>query len=431
MRHARGHSVRAPGGHSGPGVTLARGHLITRALVAVAVVSAAVAIGAPALAQGQAQTIVSGLDFPTGIAFHSDGRMFVNERPGRIRVFENGRLADAPVAEIPTITQGETGLLGIALSPDEGSLFVFATEADGSANTVWRVSVESGETERLIEDLPASLYHNGGGVAFDEDGMLLVSNGESHESGRSQDPSVLGGKVYRFGPGDGQPVGDNPFEGNAAYAIGLRNPYGLTVDPVSGDAFVTENGPESFDEVNRVGSGWNLGWPDVSGPRDGGDPAGPGEYHDPVASYEQIVVPTGLAFADPADAQERFAGNLFFGTYGEQTIHRLVLNQDRTVAVEDEIFFRSDEPIVGMEWGPEGLYFSTPTSVKLLAIGGGAGAAGPSPEPTESPPSPSPTLPPRELDPAGTVVFIVVAAILASGVVYTLRRGRALRRDRG
>jgi glucose/arabinose dehydrogenase len=404
-----------------------------RVLIASVVITTALVTGASAGAQEpQARTVVSDLEFPTGIAFHPDGRMFINERPGRIRVFEDGELRAAPVAEIPTITQGETGLLGIALSPDEDSLFVFATEADGSANTVWRVAIKSGESQRVVEDLPADLYHNGGGVAFDEDGMLLVSNGESHDAGRSQDPTVLGGKIYRFEP-NGRPAADNPFEGTAAYAIGLRNPYGLTIDPVSGDAFVTENGPESFDEVDRVGKGWNLGWPDISGPREGVDPAGPGEYHDPVASYEQIVVPTGLAFADPADAQERFAGDLFFGTYGEGTIHRLQLNQSRTTAVEDDIFFRSDEPIVGVEWGPEGLYFSTPTSIGLLAIGGRASGGASSPEPTEtaSPasPSPSPSLPPRELDPAGTAVFIVVAAILAFGLVYTLRRGRALRRD--
>lgn len=405
--------------------------MIVRALIATAVTIAAVAIGAPAGAQApEARTVVSGLDFPTGIAFHPDGRMFINERPGRIRVFEDGRLRPDPVAEIPTITEGETGLLGIALSPDEASLYVFATEADGGSNTVWRVAIESGKTERVIEGLPASLYHNGGGVAFDDAGMLLVSNGESHEDDRSQDPEVLGGKLYRFDT-NGTPSSDNPFGGNAAYAIGLRNPYGLTVDPVSGDVFVTENGPESFDEVDRVGRGWNLGWPDISGPRDGVDPAGPGEYHDPVSSYEQIVVPTGLAFADPADAQDPYAGDLFFGTFLEQTIHRLRLNDARTAAVDDEVFFRSDEPIVAMEWGPEGLYFSTPTSVRLFAIGGRAGGAAPSPQPTQDTPSPSPSpsLPPRELDPAGTAVFIVVAAILAFGVIYTLRRGRALRRD--
>jgi hypothetical protein len=118
------------------------------------------------------------------------------------------------------------------------------------------------------------------------------------------------------------------------------------------------------------------------------------------------------------------------GTFGEQAIHRLTLNQGRTTAVQDDVFYRSDEPIIAMEWGPEGLYFSTPTAIKLLAIGGET-TSQPVPEPTEteaSPePSPSATLPPRDLDPAGTVVFIVVAAILAFGLIYTLRRGRALR----
>jgi glucose/arabinose dehydrogenase len=204
----------------------------------------------------------------------------------------------------------------------------------------------------------------------------------------------------------------------------------MTIDPVSGAPFVTENGPSSFDEINRIEAGWNLGWPDISGPANGGSPSGPGEYHDPVASYEDIVVPTGIAFADPADAQESFAGDLFFATFGEGTIHRLKLNEERTAAVEDEVFLNHRQPIIAVEWGPEGLYFSTQDAIGVMAIGGRAASGEPSPEPSEEAtpqPTPSATLPPRELNPAGTIVFIVVAGILAFGVIYTLRRGRALR----
>jgi glucose/arabinose dehydrogenase len=124
-----------------------------RRLIVVAVGATALLMaGAPVQAQApEPRTIVEGLEFPTGIAFHPDGRMFVNERAGRIRVIEGGRLVDAPVSEIPTMTSGETGLLGITLSPDEGSLYVFATEPDGGSNTVWRVDVGSGERERVVE----------------------------------------------------------------------------------------------------------------------------------------------------------------------------------------------------------------------------------------------------------------------------------------
>ena len=389
-----------------------------------------VAMTQPARAQGlEVQTIVSGLDFPTAIAFAEDGTMYVNERPGRIRVVRDRLVDSEPLAEIPTNTAAEMGLLGSDLSPDGSALFVFATARDGAANQIWRVPLRGGKPAVVFGEMPASTYHNGGGVAFDGDGRLLVSNGETHDTARSQDPSSLGGKVYGLDE-DGRPA-DDAFDG-PAYAIGLRNPFGMTIDPVSGAAFVTENGPEAFDEINRVDAGWNLGWPEISGPSNGATPSGPGEYHDPVAAYEQIIVPTGIAFADPRDGGE-FAGDLFFGTYQEMTIHRLALNKGRTQAVQDEVVYRSDEPIIAMEWGPGGLYFSTPTSIKLLPLGGRAEGAGgepsPSPGSTQSPsPSVSPSLPPRELSPAGTIVFLVVAAILAFGVIYTLRRGRALRK---
>jgi aldose sugar dehydrogenase len=399
-------------------------------LLAAALLVAAVT--PPAHAQDiQVETIVSGLDFPTAIAFAEDGTMYVNERRGRIRVVEDRLVESDALAEIPTIDAAEMGLLGSDISPDGRHLYVFATAPDGTSNQIWRVPLDGGKPRVVLGDLPSSAYHNGGGVVFDETGALLVSNGETHDTSRSQDPGAPGGKVYRLDE-DGRAALDNPFEG-PAFAIGLRNPFAMTIDPVSGAAFVSENGPEAFDEINRVDAGSNLGWPDISGPANGASPSGPGEYRDPIAAYEEIVVPTGIAFADPATAR-RFAGDLFFGTYGEMTIHRLSLNENRTQAVEDEVVYRSDESIIAMEWGPEGLYFSTPTQIKLLAIGGGrAGGAGdqPSPSPTasESPsPSVSPSLPPRELSPAGTVVFLVVAAILAFGVIYTLRRGRALRR---
>jgi glucose/arabinose dehydrogenase len=154
----------------------------------------------------QAETIAADLDFPTGIAFDSSGNMFVNERPGRVIAFRAGRAVAEPLAQIPTTTSGEAGLLGIAVAPDNRSLYVFVTEPDGATNSVVRVPARGGTPRAVVQGLPASGYHNGGGVAFDRDGMLLVSNGEQHDGARSQDPRALGGKVYRFSPAGGVPA---------------------------------------------------------------------------------------------------------------------------------------------------------------------------------------------------------------------------------
>ena len=322
---------------------------------------------APVVQAAEPKTVAGGLQFPAGIAFDSTGTMFVTEREGRILAFDDGD--PRVVASIQTTTSGEAGLLGIAVSPDDRFVYAFATAPDGASNRIYRVRTSGGDVEIVVDGMTASSYHNGGGVAFGPDGMLYVSNGEGHNTSRSQDPDELGGKIYRLTP-DGKIPDDNPFGGSRAYAIGLRNPFALTIDPVSGAPFVTENGPESHDEVNRIDAGGNYGWPITSGPAtEANDTSGlTGKYHDPLLDYPEIIVPTGIAFADPASARPEVAGDLFFATFGDQTIHRVRLNDARNRAVQDEVWFRSSEPVIALAWGPRGLYYSTPGSVKVFTL---------------------------------------------------------------
>lgn len=399
--------------------------MIRRSLL-VTLVSGLLFAASPALAL-EPVTVANGLRFPAGIAFDSNGTMYVTEREGRILAFE-GREART-IASIPTTTEGETGLLGITLSPDDRYVYVFATEHDGT-NTVWRVQATGGEPERVITGLPGGTYHNGGGVAFGLDGNLYVSNGESHDTDLAQDPSALGGKVYRFTPDGGIPA-ENPFGDSPVWALGLRNPFGIAVDPASGETFVTENGPSEFDEINRVVPGGNYGWPVVSGPASGDVGSGlEGRYMDPVLAYEDIIVPTGIAFADPYNAIPSIAGNMFFGTYGDQTIHRVVMNRRQTRVIEDVTWFHSPEPVVAVAWGPRGLYYSTPGSVKLfeLARERDAQGADPSEDPAEIPSSEPGTIEePSEEAPVAVLLFGGAAAVLAGALLYAFggkRRGR-------
>ena len=385
-----------------------------------------VAVPAPAGAQEpRVEVVLDGLEFPTGIAFSPDGTlMYVNERAGRVRVVESGELRPQPLATIPTTTDGETGLLGIDVAPDGSELYVFATDPEGGTNRVLTVPSEGGAPDVLVDGLPASLYHNGGGIAVDEDGLILVSNGEVHDSSNAQDPSTLGGKIYRFTP-DGAPAAGNPF--GPSIALGLRNPYGMTLDPVTGDAFVTENGPTFDDEVNRIRVGGNYGWPEVLGRDDEASPSGPGEYHDPLFVHEEIVVPTGIAVADPAEATGDVAGDVFYGTYGEPAIHRIELDDAREKAITHEIFIDEDEPVVALEWGPGGLYYSTTSAIKLVRL------ARPSPPPgkekdrgTESPEITGPPLSPDpdSENPLPLIVFGIVSIVVGLGALAIARRRR-------
>ena len=343
--------------------------------------------------------------------------MYVNERAGRVLLVTEDGLQDDPLATIPTTTAGETGLLGIAASPDGNDLYLFASDPGGSSNRVLRVPSTGGSPDVVIDGLPASLYHNGGGVAFDEDGLLLVSNGEIHDSGAAQDPDVLGGKVYRFTPeGD---AADNPF-GNAI-ALGLRNPYGITVDPVTGDAFVTDNGPSSHDEINRVRVGGNYGWPDLLGTAGDASPSGPGEYYDPITVQEEIVVPTGIAIADDNAASDT-SGDLFYGTYGEQAIRRVELNDARDEAVSDEIFVQESEPIIALEWGPRGLYYSTPSAIKVIELATeGDDGRGQTPSAADEPADVPPITPDPGTD-TTPLFFLAIGVVIVGAVIAVVAR---------
>lgn len=359
---------------------------------------------------------MDGLEFPSGIAFSPDGRsMYVIERAGRVHLIDEEGLRDDPLTTIPTTTAGETGLLGIAVSPDGADLFVFATDPGGSSNRVLRLPSEGGSADVVIDGLPASVYHNGGGLVFDRDGLLLVSNGEIHESGAAQDPETLGGKVYRYTQ-DGA-VAENPF--GDSIALGLRNPFGMTLDPVTGDAFVTDNGPSSGDEINRIQVGGNYGWPDVLGMAGDARPPGPGEYHDPITVQEEVVVPTGIAIADPENAQKAVSGDLFYGTYGEQTIRRVKLDQERETALSDEVLLREDEPVIALEWGPRGLYYSTPTAIKVIELARADGGAA-----TKPPRDPEfiPSLPADSTRIPILLIVLAIAAVIVGAVVLIVGR---------
>lgn len=399
---------------------------MTRRPLLVAVLSAASVVFAIPASAAEPAVVADGLSFPAGIAFDSSGTMYVSERAGRLLAFgPDGQRS--VVGSVPTITQGETGLLGISVSSDQSYVYAFATERDGT-NTIWRFPARGGEPERVITDLPGGTYHNGGGVAFGSDGMLYVSNGEAHTTSIAQDPDVLGGKIYRFAP-DGEIPEDNPFGDSPAFSIGHRNPFGLAIDPVSGLPFVTENGPESHDEINRIVAGGNGGWPVTSGPAGSTDvEALVGRYQDPILDYPDVIVPTGIAFAPPGDDGGRFAGDLFFGAYADQSIHRVSLNEARSQATSDEIFYAGREPIVALAWGPRGLYFSTPDSVQVFAVRGSGGE--PKHDGASSAP-PSDRRPAPDGAPARWIPFVLFGAaglVLATALVYAFgpkRRGRA------
>lgn len=225
---------------------------------------------------------------------HDDTRWYAAERSGTVRTFDNTPgVADfgTEFISIPVNTAGEGGLLGMAFDPDyaaNGRVYLSWTEGDPMQSVVGRfVSINNGMTldpayEEIIRVDQDFGNHNGGQIAFGNDGYLYLGLGDGGSGNdpneRAQDTTNLLGAMLRLdvsgnGPGYAIPT-DNPFVGNPLcppdhsgatncpeiYAWGLRNPWRWSFDRESGELWVGDVGQNSWEEVDRVGAGDNLGW---------------------------------------------------------------------------------------------------------------------------------------------------------------------------
>ena len=221
--------------------------------------------------------IPSGLVRPTTMAFAPDGRLFIAEQGGRLRIYKNGELLSTPAVRLGVNSLGERGLLGIAFDPDfETNQHLYLYYTTGTAPIRNRVSrftmsgdtVVGGSEHRLIqmEPLEAS-NHNGGAIHFGTDGKLYIAVGENAMQEFAQQLNTLKGKMLRLNP-DGTIPTDNPFYTSrrgklrAIWARGLRNPFTFAVQPGSGRIFINDVGQSDFEEINEGRRGANYGWPD-------------------------------------------------------------------------------------------------------------------------------------------------------------------------
>lgn len=282
----------------------------------------------------QLQSVLIGLNFPVGLSLAPDGRIFYNERlTGAIRIINPGWLLDpTPFCQISVAVAGEQGLLGLTLDPNFAAneyVYVYYTVSGATMNRVSRFAKSGGVcTETIIlNNLPVSGNHNGGIIQFGPDGKLYVVIGDTEVPSNAQDIISLAGKILRVNP-DGSAPSDNPFFSNLnanaqkVFSYGHRNSYGFTFHPVNGFLWESENGPSDNDEINRVVSGGNYGWPIVGGI------ANNPNYIDPILAFNPVIAPTGI-IAIPGNSSiypPVYRNNLLVAVWNDGTIRHVVLS---------------------------------------------------------------------------------------------------------
>ena len=241
----------------------------------------AIAARAATLPGGFSETVVTGLSAPTAMAIAPDGRIFVCQQTGALRVIKNHALLSTPFVTITVNATGERGLLGVAFDPDfltNQYVYVYYTAPTPAIhNRISRftangdVAVVASEVVLVeLENLSAT-NHNGGAIHFGLDGKLYSSVGENAVPSNSQTLSNRLGKVLRVNK-DGTIPTDNPFYGTATgdnrsiWALGLRNPFTFGVHPNSGRIFINDVGQTAWEEINDGEAGGNYGWPTEEGP---------------------------------------------------------------------------------------------------------------------------------------------------------------------
>ncbi|HEU5316006.1 MAG TPA: PQQ-dependent sugar dehydrogenase, partial [Chloroflexota bacterium] len=321
-------------------------------------------VGTPTVS---AEVIARNLDTPWAIDFAPDGRVFVSERPGRIRVLRDGQLLPEPWATLDVAEVGEGGLMGIALDPQFAQTrFLYAsytTRAGGGIqNKVVRLrddpATNKGALDKtLLESIPAASNHDGSRVKFGPDGKLYVTMGDAEQPQQAQNRATLNGKILRLNS-DGTIPSDNPFPDSAVYSYGHRNPQGLAWQPGTGRLYATEHGPSGVpccqDELNFVEPGKNYGWPTITGDATREGMVSPIRQSGATATW----APSGATFITKGP----WAGSLLFAGLRGAALYKVGLDpgDPRKVTSFEALFERQYGRLRDIAEAPDGtLYLLT------------------------------------------------------------------------
>lgn len=313
-----------------------------------------------AAAKFRVETVADGMTNPWAIAKLPDGRFLITERPGRLRIVENGKLLPDPVEGIPEVwAKGQGGLLDVAIHPDyakNGWIYLSFSKPlpKGALTSVIRGRLKDNKLvdQETIFDPPADEatgagVHFGCKLTFDKEGHLFFSIGDrgdvTNPTNNAQRVDNVKGKIHRV-MDDGSIPADNPYANTPGarptiWCHGNRNPQGLIYDLPSGILWETEHGPRGGDELNIIRKGRNYGWPTITyGINYSGTPitdhASQEGMEQPITYWTPSLGASGLTVYH-GDKFPEWEGNIFAGALALTKIVRVKLDGQKVAEQED------------------------------------------------------------------------------------------------
>ena len=290
--------------------------------------------------------VIVGIESATALTFIENDILFLEKESGKIRHIQNGMLVDEPVWDFQVKQEGcncftESGLLGI--TSVDSDVYVYVTEElnpdeSNVENRIYKFAWKDNKLQNplLLNILPAdAIMHHGGTLVVDLDGNVFASVGDQmlETSIQNYDNDIIAdaGIILRVGYDQKfKSPSDSPNPLDHYYAIGIRNSFGLAVDPKTGYLWDTENGPTVYDEINLISPKFNSGWAKILGPSNeivSLNYIPDFSYSDPEFSWKSTVAPTGISFVD--EKWDEYQNSLFVGDCKVGNLYRFELNDTR------------------------------------------------------------------------------------------------------
>lgn len=300
------------------------------------------------------QVLATNLQKPWSLA-STNGKIFFTEKVGKIRVIDNGTLANESVADLNVANITDAGLLGITLHPDFESnhyIYVYYTYQEGTNlwNKVLRITESNDRmvsANTILDKIPGAEFDNGGVIKFGPDKKLYVGTGDATDQSLAQNKTSLAGKILRLDD-DGSIPQDNPFPNSPVYSFGHRNPQGLAWDN-KGNLYETEEGPTRNDEINLIKAGQNYGWPNQECSGSKGTQAS-------LMCYNPSIEPAGIIYYSSGKLDLK--NSLILATLRGNVLYQLPI-QNETITAQ-KIILDGIGRIRDVNEGPDGyLYIIT------------------------------------------------------------------------